>query len=602
VAKLTRIKILTTGSTTTAPSNIKTGELAYSYVAGTQANNGDRLYIGTGTETNGVAASVDIIGGKYFSNLLDHAHGTTTASSALITDTNSHVSALNTAALKIAATGSLGSAVGITTILDEDNMASNSAVGLSTQQSIKAYVDAQVTAQDLDFQGDSGGALNIDLDSETLTISGDTGISTVGSGNIIEINLDDTAVTPGAYGSQTAIPTFTVDQQGRLTAASTVTVATALTIVDDNSANQDVDLLTDDLQIIGTSGEIDTAVTKVSQDVKLQVGLPAAVTITDSLVVDNLEIGLDADGTISTSSGDITLSPDGNSDVVVDSDTFTVQSGEAESALIRIIADDSDDAGDEWHILNNAADNILSFGNDIASAGTAVAQVSLTPNATVANSTTAVAGHMTVGNKLTVSGDLQVDGTTVTVNTDQVTLDDPIMTLGGDSAPSSDLNKDLGILGRWHNGSAAKTAFFGFDDSTGRFTFVPDATETNAVISGSTGDIDVAGAYIDNIQIGVSGANEIDTATGNLTLDSTGGLTTIDDDLSVTGTVTLTNDLDVTHGGTGVSSFTDNGVLYGDGSNDLDVTAASTAPGSILQTAASGGVPAFSNIIDGGTY
>ncbi len=600
MAELTRIKILTTGATTTAPANIYTGELAYSYVAGTQANNGDRLYIGTGSE-NPYAANVDVIGGQYFTNMLDHVHGTTTAASALITDANSHVSALNTAALKIAATGSLGSAVGITTILDEDDMSSNSAVGLATQQSIKAYVDTQVTAQDLDFQGDSGGALNIDLDSETLTISGDTGISTVGSGNTIEIDLDDTAVTPGSYGSQTAIPTFTVDQQGRLTAASTVTVATALTI-DGDSGTQDVDLLTDDLQIIGTSGEIDTAVTKVSTDVKLQVGLPAAVTITDSLVVDNLEIGLDADGTISTSSGDITLSPDGNSDVVVDSDTFTVQSGEAESALIKIIADESDDAGDEWHILNNAADNVLSFGNDIASAGTAVAQVSLTPNATVANSTTAVAGHMTVGNKLTVSGDLQVDGTTVTVNTDQVTLDDPIMTLGGDTAPGSDLNKDLGILGRWHNGSAAKTAFFGFDDSTGRFTFVPDATETNAVISGSTGDIDIAGAYIDNIQIGVTSANEIDTSTGNLTLDSTGGLTTIDDDLSVTGTVTLTNDLDVTHGGTGVSSFTDNGVLYGDGSNDLDVTAASTAAGAVLQTAASGGVPAFSNIIDGGTY
>ena len=600
MAELTRIKILTTGATTTAPANIYTGELAYSYVAGTQSNNGDRLYIGTGTE-NPYAPSVDVIGGKYFTTMLDHVHGTTTAASALITDANAHVSALNTAALKIAATGSLGGAVSIDTILDEDSMASDDANALSTQQSIKAYVDAQVTAQDLDFQGDSGGALNIDLDSETLTISGDTGISTVGSGNTIEIDLDDTAVTPGSYGSQTAIPTFTVDQQGRLTAAATVTVATALT-VDGDSGTQDVDLLTDDLQIIGTAGEVDTAVTKVSTDVKVTVGLPAAVTITDSLVVDNLEIGLDADGTISTSSGDITLSPDGNSDVVVDADTFTLSAGEAESALIKIIADESDDAGDEWHVLNNAADNVLSFGNDIASAGTAVTQLSLTPNATVANSTTAVAGHMTVGNKLTVSGDLQVDGTTVTVNTDQVTIDDPIFTLGGDTAPGSDLNKDLGILGRWHNGSAAKTAFFGFDDSTGRFTFVPDATETNAVISGSTGDIDIAGAYIDNIQIGVTGANEIDTATGNLTLDSQGGLVTIDDDLSVTGSVTLTTDLAVPQGGTGVSTFTDNGVLYGDGANALDVTAASTAAGAVLQTAASGGVPAFSNIIDGGTY
>ena len=601
MANLTRLKILNTGATTSAPSNIKTGELAYSWVTGTQANNGDRLYIGTGTESGGVAPAVAAIGGKYFTELLDHVHGTTTASSALITDANSHVSALNTATFKVAATGALGSAVGITGILDEDNLGTNSATSLATQQSIKAYVDAQVTAQDLDFQGDSGGALNIDLDSETLTISGDTGISTVGSGNTIEIDLDDTAVTPGSYGSQTAIPTFTVDQQGRLTAAATVALATALT-VDADSGTQDVALLTDDLKIIGTSNEVNTSIAKSGTDVTLTVGLPAAVTITDSLVVDNIGIGLSADGTISTSTGDLTLSPNGASDVVIDSDTFTVQSGEAKSALIKLVSDESDDAGDEWHVLNNAADNVLSFGNDIASAGTAVTQLSLTPNATVANSTTAVAGNMTVGNKLTVTGDLQVDGTTVTVNTTNVTMDDPILTLGGDTAPGSDLNKDLGIIGRWHNGSAAKTAFFGFDDSTGRFTFVPDATESTAVISGALGDIDVAGAYIGNIQVGVTGDNEIDTSTGNLTLDSTGGLTTIDDDLTVTGTVTLTNDLAVTHGGTGVSSFTNNGVLYGDAGNALDVTAASSAAGAILQTAASGGVPAFSDIIDGGTY
>ena len=55
----------------------------------------------------------------------------------------------------------------MTGILDEDNMATNSATQLATQQSIKAYVDSQVTAQDLDFTADSGGALAIDLDSET---------------------------------------------------------------------------------------------------------------------------------------------------------------------------------------------------------------------------------------------------------------------------------------------------------------------------------------------------------------------------------------------------------------------------------------------------
>jgi hypothetical protein len=80
-------------------------------------------------------------------------------------------------------------------------MSSNSATLVPTQQSVKAYVDAQVTAQDLDFQGDSGGALNIDLDSESLTIAGGTGITTTGSGNGVTVDIDNTVAT--LTGSQT---------------------------------------------------------------------------------------------------------------------------------------------------------------------------------------------------------------------------------------------------------------------------------------------------------------------------------------------------------------------------------------------------------------
>jgi hypothetical protein len=83
----------------------------------------------------------------------------------------------------------------VTDILDEDTLSSNSATALATQQSIKAYVDAQVTAQDLDFQGDSGGALSIDLDSESLTIAGGTGIDTSGSGNTLTVDIDNTVAT-----------------------------------------------------------------------------------------------------------------------------------------------------------------------------------------------------------------------------------------------------------------------------------------------------------------------------------------------------------------------------------------------------------------------
>ena len=80
-------------------------------------------------------------------------------------------------------------------VLDEDNMASDSATKIPTQQSVKAYVDAQVTAADLDFQGDSGGALSIDLDSEVLDIAGGTGIDTTGSSNTLTVAIDSTVAT-----------------------------------------------------------------------------------------------------------------------------------------------------------------------------------------------------------------------------------------------------------------------------------------------------------------------------------------------------------------------------------------------------------------------
>ena len=83
----------------------------------------------------------------------------------------------------------------VTDILDEDTLSSDSATALATQQSIKAYVDSQVTAQDLDFSADTGGALSIDLDSESLTLTGGTGIDTSGSGNTVTFAIDSTVAT-----------------------------------------------------------------------------------------------------------------------------------------------------------------------------------------------------------------------------------------------------------------------------------------------------------------------------------------------------------------------------------------------------------------------
>ena len=76
MAAKTRIKHLTS-STTNAPTILKTGEIGYSYGTGLQNNGGDRLYIGIqGEDSNGIATEIVQIGGQYYTDLLDHVHGT----------------------------------------------------------------------------------------------------------------------------------------------------------------------------------------------------------------------------------------------------------------------------------------------------------------------------------------------------------------------------------------------------------------------------------------------------------------------------------------------------------------------------------------------
>ena len=171
----------------------------------------------------------------------------------------------------------LSSGSTVTVILDEDDLSTNSATALATQQSIKAYVDAQVTAQDFDFSADSGGALSIDLDSEAMTFTGGTGIDTSGSGNAVTFAIDSTVAT--LTGSQTLtnktitspdINGGTVD--GATIATSDITVGSGKTL--------DV-----------SAGTLTIADNQISGD-KVEGGTIAATTITD------LTFGSLDDGTI----------------------------------------------------------------------------------------------------------------------------------------------------------------------------------------------------------------------------------------------------------------------------------------------------------------
>jgi hypothetical protein len=161
--------------------------------------------------------------------------------------------------------------------------------------------------------------------------------------------------------------------------------------------------------------------------------------------------------------------------------------------------------------------------------------------------------EVTVGDNLTVTGNLTVSGTTTTVDSTTVAIADPIFEIG---SSASDDNLDRGIKFKWSDGGA-KNGFFGFDDSTGNFTFIPDATDTNNVFSGSVGTI---------------AANLSGLATQATTVMGAGqsNITSIPN-LATTGTITTgiwnATAIATAKGGTGLSSVGSSGqILVSNGS------------------------------------
>jgi hypothetical protein len=150
--------------------------------------------------------STSAIGGVVDTNSLIVSGITTLTGGNVVVDNDLRVSGVTTAA-NMVVTGvstiatlnvgtGVGATVGVTTILDEDTFVSNSNEALATQQSIKAYVDAQVTAQDLDGSADNG-TFVVDLDSQVLGVVGTTNeIYTIGSGQTVTVGLDTNITIP----------------------------------------------------------------------------------------------------------------------------------------------------------------------------------------------------------------------------------------------------------------------------------------------------------------------------------------------------------------------------------------------------------------------
>jgi hypothetical protein len=137
-------------------------------------------------------------------------------------------------------------------------------------------------------------------------------------------------------------------------------------------------------------------------------------------------------------------------------------------------------------------DSTPSYRLDVSGTGRFTDTLNLTKSSDTGLSVTS---NATIGGNLTVTGDLTVSGTTTTVNSTTVTVDDPIITLGGDTAPSNDDTKDRGVEFRYYSGSA-KVGFMGWDNSAGSFVLLKDATNSSEVFSGTAAELKVGSLTI----------------------------------------------------------------------------------------------------------
>ena len=252
MASIIRIK---RSSVSGNPATLGAGELAYSALTDNGSNGGDRLYIGIGSETAGNAANHFVIGGKYFTDMLDHTPGTLTASSAIVVDSNSKINNLNVGNLTL---------TGSTNIISSTDTNGNIVLtpnGTGKTVLNNPYINGTTDTLAEYIYDTVGGAVTGTANQISVTNSD--------GGNTSTIALINTAVTAGSYGSATAIPTFTVDAQGRLTAASTASITTSLSIAGDTGTDT-IALATDTITFSGGTG-ITSTVTSATNTVDFSI-------------------------------------------------------------------------------------------------------------------------------------------------------------------------------------------------------------------------------------------------------------------------------------------------------------------------------------------
>jgi hypothetical protein len=605
------------------------GELAYSY---DKSNNGSgaKLYIEVQNSAGGEV--IHTIGGKYYTDLVDGATSNNTASTLVKRDAsgnfNANVITANTLVgniigtitgvassankLETARTIALGGDLtgnvsfdGTQNVTLTATIAANSvALGTDTTGDYVAGV-SNGTGISVSGSGGEGSSVTIDLAASGVSastyggsattpvitvdtygritsaanvtttvantnITGDIVLGTQTSGNYLAnvipgtgltgsgfgtegatptLNLTNTGVSAGVYGGTTNIPTITVDAQGRITSASNSAISTSFTVAGDSGSNQTI-AGGDTLTIAGGTG------------------LSSAASSTDTITLnlDNTAVTPSTYGGAS-SIGVFTVDQQGRL-TAASNVSISIPS----SAISTDIALGSQTSGAYVaNLIAGTGITLSGLGNEgttptITNSGV-TSITGTTSEIEVDTSTGAVTiglpSDVVIGNNLTVTGDLIVNGTAVTMNTATVIVEDPLVKFGN-ANPSDSL--DIGFFGEYVSSGTKWAGLFRDASDSGKFKLF-DALTVNPT------------------------SNVVDTASytvATLVTNISGG--------TISG---LSADIAVSDGGTGVGTFTTNGILYGNATGSLKVTSAGT-DGQVLQVNASG-VPVFAGL-DGGTY